>query len=96
MRYLVLYRSPTGPIRRRFTAAAHRAGVLLACDELERPGARIIVREGQRSSDRTCAAAPTGLVIVDVKSLAEAIEWANRLADEFDEVELTVAPIAGS
>ncbi|WP_068273091.1 hypothetical protein [Aldersonia kunmingensis] len=96
MRYLVLYRSPTVPARDRFAAAAHRAGVLLACDTLEPAGARIAVRDGQRIAGGTGDAAPTGLVIVDVRSLAEAVEWANRLADEFVDVELTVAPIAGT
>ena len=94
MRYLIVFRSTGAPSRPRFAASAHRAGVLLARDELEPSGARIVVRHGQRIDDPASSAEPTGIAFIDVKSLAEAVEWANRLADDFEEIALMVYPIA--
>ncbi|MCX5045282.1 hypothetical protein OG921_19130 [Aldersonia sp. NBC_00410] len=94
MRYLFLYRSPTGPERQQFPPAAQRAGVLLVCDNLGPPTPGI--RSLHRADIAAEPCAPTGVAIIDVRSLDEATEWANRFADDFDEIDLTVHPILES
>ncbi|KAA0023500.1 YciI family protein [Antrihabitans cavernicola] len=78
---------------------ANKAGVLLATDGLKHPrtGTRITVTNGERKvTDGPYAEAKeviAGFVMVDVRSPEEAVEWASRFADIFDDVEVEVRPI---
>ena len=95
MRYLLIYTTPDGGRPHRFVADAARAGVLLAAESTS-PGAgtRIVVAAGRASVCEVQERGSTGVAILDVRSAAEALAWAKRVADEFDDIDLTVRPIA--
>lgn len=82
-----------------FRSQATRSGVLLAAEGLEHPhlGTKITYSKGERTvTDGPYAEAKeviAGFAIVDVRSKGEAIEWANRFAAAFDEVEIEVRPV---
>lgn len=82
-----------------FMDQANKAGVLLATEGLKHPrtGTRITVSKGDRTvTDGPYAEAKeviAGFVMVDVRSPEEAVEWAHRFADLFDDVEVEVRPI---
>jgi hypothetical protein len=75
------------------------AGIMLAGEGLKHPKYRTKVeyKNGQRTvTDGPYAEAKEvigGFVIVDVKSKEEAMEWADRFAACFDEIEVEVSPI---
>jgi hypothetical protein len=75
------------------------AGVMLAGEGLKHPQFRtkLEYKNGQRTAtDGPYAEAKEvigGFVIVDVKSKEEAIEWADRFAACFDEIEVEVSPL---
>jgi hypothetical protein len=84
-----------------FMDEATKAGVLLAGEGL-RPtsegAARISVKEGTSTVvDGPFAEAKeviAGFAIVQVRDQAEAVEWSNRFAAMFDEVEIEVRKVA--
>lgn len=82
-----------------FLGEATRSGVLLAAEGLRHPdlGTKITYKDGGKTvTDGPYAEAKeviAGFAIVDVRSKAEAVEWAHRFAAAFDEVELEVRPI---
>ena len=77
----------------------NKAGVLLVAEGLRHPkfGKKISYVKG----DGTVVDGPyaeakeviAGFIIVDVRSEEEAIEWANRFGQCFDEVEVQVRPV---
>ena len=78
----------------------NKAGVLLAAEGLRHPrfGKKISYVNGKGTvTDGPYAEAKeviAGFIIVDVRAEEEAVEWANRFAQCFDEVEVQVRPVA--
>lgn len=80
---------------------AAQAGVLLAAEGL-RPSTESAARITVNGGERTVTDGPftetkeliAGFALVEVRSQEEAVEWAHRFADLFDDVEVDVRRVA--
>jgi hypothetical protein len=82
-----------------FDEAARKAGVLIACDGLERPHTATTIRvSGGRRHVTDGPFIETkeqlgGYVILDVRDLDEALEWAERLPWNTDGCSTEIRPV---
>ena len=77
----------------------NNAGVLLAGEGLRHPkhGVKVVYKDGGRTvTDGPYAEAKeviAGFVMLDVRSMDEALEWSHRFGACFDEIEVEVRPV---